>query len=508
MSEVVLIRCDLCSGSGAGHLKRCSVLADELQKNDIAPIIVLDEDCGLIPIKLSVPVEMIASTSYNESTDAEALADLAFRYNARKIIGDSYRISSRWVFELQSKGLSVILLDDLQIGGGADLEIDYSPAALGNLSESNRLCGPSYFITDSPVNKPREVVPRKMVLHAGGTGTFSAAPIVFTEAVKMARDKGLLVSWICPTKESRSWVQTSGLLSKKDHILEWQKSCNGLWSDFDIVVGPSSTSLFEAIMQGTLPVSFPISKTQTSKRSDWIKLGHALHLDFLELEDVDTVKKIMILAFTGFSKLRSALTRHANILDGNGTTRVAQAIANLPKGNEIKHSAIFPCEGLNIREVNLTDAVAFLGARNSPLAREISTDPDYIISWSEHLYWWLEATTERFVVDSAEGAVAYFWHRSKTVNKRDYLIGGWFPANEKPAFLAAVYLLDWQLDYCGKKFPNHTWLATINKENSAVLSLNRRYEFTEADRTSRDAIQDLFPGTDNHFEYLQRKSLS
>ena len=92
MSEVVLIRCDLYSGSGAGHLKRCSVLADELQKNGIAPIIVLDEDCGLIPIKLSVPVEMIASTSYNESTDVEALADLAFRYKACKIIGDSYRI--------------------------------------------------------------------------------------------------------------------------------------------------------------------------------------------------------------------------------------------------------------------------------------------------------------------------------------------------------------------------------------------------------------------------------
>ena len=146
MSEVVLIRCDLYSGSGVGHLKRCSVLANELQKNNITPIIVLDKDCGSIPIKLSVPVELISFTSYNEATDVEALVDLARRYNARKVIGDSYRISSRWVVELRSKGLFVILLDDLQIGGGADLEIDYSPAAIGNLSASNRLCGPSYFI--------------------------------------------------------------------------------------------------------------------------------------------------------------------------------------------------------------------------------------------------------------------------------------------------------------------------------------------------------------------------
>ena len=507
MSEVILIRCDLYLGSGAGHLKRCSVLAKELKKSGLSPIIVLDEDCGSIPIKLSVPVERFAFTSYNEETDAESLVELAVRYNARKVIGDSYRISSRWVFELKSKGLSVILLDDLQIGAGADLEIDYSPAALGNLSEPNRLCGPSFFITDSPVNKPREAVPRKIALHAGGTGMFSATPFVYTEAVKMAQEKGLLVSWICPTKGSRSWVEASGLLFEGDSILEWQKGCSDVWSDFDIVVGPSSTSLFEAIMQGTLPVSFPISKTQTSKRSDWIKIGHALHLDFLELEDVDIIKKIIALAFTGFSKLRSALTRHSKLIDENGGMRVARAIVDLPKKFEIQHRTVSSCAALNIRAVNLTDAVAFLVARNSPLARKISTDPNHIITWPEHLYWWLQATTERFVVDSAEGPVAYFWHKSKRVGLQDYLIGGWFPADDKPAFAAAVYLLDWQLDYCANIFPEHIWLATINKDNRAVLSLNSRYGFIEADLSSRTAIQDLFPGTDKNFAYLQRKSV-
>ena len=42
MSEVILIRCDLYLGSGAGHLKRCSVLAKELKKSGLSPIIVLD----------------------------------------------------------------------------------------------------------------------------------------------------------------------------------------------------------------------------------------------------------------------------------------------------------------------------------------------------------------------------------------------------------------------------------------------------------------------------------
>ena len=507
MSGVVLIRCDLYPGSGAGHLKRCSVLASALKKKGFLALIVLDENSGPLPIDLSVPIERIATYPYNEVRDIADITDLALRYDARQVVGDSYRISPRWIKGLQENGLSVTLIDDLGIGEVADLAIDYSPAALGRSALSSCLFGPSYFLTDSLPVVSNKVRPRKIVLHAGGTGNFAAAQHVYSAAVVMARERDLNVSWICPTPKSRAWITSSNLLAEVDDVLDWQKGCTDLWSNFDIVVGPSSTSLFEAIMQGTLPISFPISKTQTSERNDWIKVGHALHLNFSELEDVKAIKKIMILAFTGFSILRSALTAHSQCFDGNGAMRVAKAIADLPKKPKIQRNAIVSETEFNVRAVNLTDSVAFLVARNSPLARKISTNPDHVISWPEHLYWWLQATTERFVVDSVEGPVAYFWHRSKRVGQQDYLIGGWFPANDKPAFAVAVYLFDWQLDYCANTFPDHTWLATINKDNRAVLSLNRRYGFTEADLTSRAAIQDLFPGTDNNFEYLQRKSL-
>ena len=506
MREVVLVRCELHPASGAGHLKRCSVLISALQKEGLSAVIILDENSGPLPIDLSVPIERISARLYDEASDIEDIADLALRYHARKVVGDSYRITQGWVKGLQEKGLSVILIDDLEVGEFADLAIDYSPAALGRSALSNRLAGPSYFITDSMPVVSNNITPRKIILHAGGTGNFAAAPHVYSAAVVLARERGLHLNWICPTPQSHAWVTSSNLLMDVDDVLEWQKDCRDLWSKFDIVVGPSSTSLFEAIMQGTLPVSFPISKTQTSERNDWIKIGHALHLNSSELEDLEAIKKIMTLAFTGFSILRSALIAHSQCLDGNGAMRVAKAIADLPKTHKIQHAAASSVMELNVRMVDLRDAAAFLVARNSPLARKISTNPDHIISWPDHLYWWLQATTERFVVDSEEGPVAYFWHRSKTIGSRDYLIGGWFPADNKPAFAAAVCLLDWQLEYCANILPDHTWLATINKDNRAVLSLNRRYGFIEADLNSRAAIQDLFPGTDKNFVYLQRKS--
>ena len=186
MCEAILIRCDLYHGSGAGHLKRCLVLSEALKDQGFTPIMVLDRDSGPLPFEVNVIVERISTHSYDQPTDVPVLAKLAVHYGARKVVVDSYRFFRSWVRELQAEGLSVILIDDLHIGADADLAIDYSPAALLSGPNSlNRLCGPSYFITDSNIIAYSKGTPRKMVLHAGGTGGFEAAPCVYAAAIRM-----------------------------------------------------------------------------------------------------------------------------------------------------------------------------------------------------------------------------------------------------------------------------------------------------------------------------------
>ena len=512
MTDTVLIRCDVFPGSGAGHLKRCHVLALALLEAGLQPRLVIDSQPGDLPVNPKVPVETVAvDTPFDDRTDAAALAVVADRRGAGLIVGDSYRIGPGWVADLRAAGIKVVLIDDLGIGGGADLCVNYAPGAIApagfNPETSVFLGGPAYFMTDSPLQRPRRRAPGplRLVAHAGGTGAFEAAHAVYAAIGRIARRHALEVSWICPDEGCRRRLSESGWLSPDDSVLAWQRQTTDLWSAYDLVVGPASTSLYEAILQGSLPVSFPISATQMSERGPWLSMGHALHLTRGECDDPEAAEALLELAVTRFEAMSAALQQHSTDLDGAGARRVADAIAALVRGDPPATGAAGrrPDE-TGVRPCDLRDAAGFLAARNAPAVRTLSTHPEHVIGWAEHLAWWLDGGTERFVLVGPQGPEAYLWHRARRVDGRDYLVGGWFPAGDMPAFAAAVRLLDWQLQYCAERFPDHRWAATINAKNRAVVALNKRYGFVDADAETRAAVACLFPGTTDAFTILQR----
>lgn len=503
MSHKALIRCDFFRGSGAGHLRRCSVLADALRRLGLQVVFVLDANHEPLPFELSYPIEHV-SEPFDEKKDGQYIINLADKLGATVVIGDSYRVSASWVSALQKAKLKVVFIDDLGIAGSADLRIDYSPMPKRLEGSAQSLMGPAFFLTESPHIAARDRSPERVILHAGGTGSFSAATKIYAIAAKVARTNGLSVTWLCPTETQKNWLQNSKLFDEGDFVLGWQQK-RDLWVDYDIVVGPASTSLFEAILQDTLPVSFPISNTQTSDREPWLRLGHMLHVSSEEMDASSSLERLMQLAITEYRLLKSGLRSFAAPLDAGGTERVADAVCSILEGREVETGQT-PTPSTGIRACDWSDAQAFLTARNAPHVRALSTDPDHIISWSEHLKWWLTNISERFVVEESGQAKAFFWHRAHSVMDRNYLIGGWFPSDDRPAFTTAIRLLDWQLDYCAEKYPNHLWIATINKENRAVLSLNRRYGFIDADMDSKAAAQVLFPGTTDQFTILQREA--
>lgn len=503
MTQTVIFRCDIFPGSGAGHIKRCVVLARVLAEAGFNPVFALDRDSGPLPIDVPFPVELVDGP-FDLVSDVKVLKEMACRLNAVMVLGDSYRISEFWVKELRAAGLDVVLIDDLGIGGDATLRIDYSPQPQRPQGSAINLLGPAYFITDSPWLPVRSTAAESMILHAGGTGNFSITENVYRAAANMARDKGLEVTWLCPNKQSLEWLSSSGLQDDPVKVIGWQKGVANLWSRYDIVVGPAGTSLFEVILQGSLPVSFPMSITQSAEQGVWLKLGHALHLGHSDLQSYEVARALVDLAIQSFGHLRSELTNYSGLLDGQGAERTVAAIVAMREIGEVAIENA-PQKRAQIRACDLRDAANFLNARNAQSVRALSTDPSHIITWPEHLRWWLENTTERFVVESDIGPEAFFWHRPRNINGRDYLTGGWFPAGTRPAFAAAIRLLEWQLDYCASRFPSHTWVATINQENCAVLALNRRFGFIDADPETREAVQQLFPGTSSEFVILQRE---
>ena len=115
-----------------------------------------------ILIPLNVNYEKFAFKNFNEIEDAELVIKLATKHNSKIVIGDSYRISNKWIEKIQKNNIKVILIDDLFIGSKADLSINYTPFNSNNKlslnlnqirsasSESSRMIGSIHTNNNGP----------------------------------------------------------------------------------------------------------------------------------------------------------------------------------------------------------------------------------------------------------------------------------------------------------------------------------------------------------------------
>ena len=289
MSKTIILRCDYFEGSGAGHLKRCNIYYLN-KKKGYEPILIIDDSPLEIIIPINLYYEKINFKNFNKINDAFFVKEIALKYKASLIIGDSYRITKKWVNKLKESGVITVLIDDHGIDFKADLTINYTP--YNNLEEiyskKNYLRGPRYFITNSKFYRNKIIKPKKIIAHAGGIGDFSKAKYIYKNLAEVADQENIYIDWICPNPESKKSLLKIINLNDNDKILEWQEDSSELWSRYQIVLGPASTSLYEAILQGTLPISFQISDTQSTELKDWLTIGHALHIPTL-------IKKIILL---------------------------------------------------------------------------------------------------------------------------------------------------------------------------------------------------------------------
>ncbi len=510
LREVALIRCDFFKGGGVGHLNRCNTLGKALKKFGVDSTLILDAETGPLPITVDLPLTTFKVPNFNEVEDADKLIELATDKGARLIIGDSYRITAKWVDAIKQAGLLVVVIDDLQIGANADLRINYTPGAAEVVGSGLNLLGAPFFLTNGTRIKSCKTSCRRVIAHAGGTSNYSSALTVYSALVEFVATNSLQLDWLITGEETLQTLKKLELFRPEHGQVRWSKTAVSIWSSYDLVVGPASTSLFEAIMQNTLPISFPISESQTSSRKPFLTIGHALHLTAEELGDRQEIGKMMDLGYRNYSFFLRAMNHFSAELDGLGPDRVAKNIASLfAPDTEASTSQIEePCpKGLSVRHCDLRDTLTFLEARNAPTARSVSSRPDHKIKWSEHLNWWIDGTSERFVVNQNGLPEAFFWHQPMNVGNEKYLIGGWFPSLEGNAsFAIVVMLLDWQLKYCAKEHPERSWAAIIKKTNEAVIALNRYHGFSDASTRVRSDAVELFPNVSEEFIVLQRKA--
>tara|TARA_B100000212_G_C27373807_1_gene533792 strand:+ start:1131 stop:2663 length:1533 start_codon:yes stop_codon:yes gene_type:complete len=509
MSKNIILRCDFFGGSGIGHLKRTSILSSALQKKGYETILLVDNIPPKNIFNLKINYKKLPFENFDELLEAEFIVKLAGLNNVEIIIGDSYRITKKWVQRLKNNGLKVVLLDDFNVDLEANLFINYTPFnKFSYLYNSCRqLRGPKYFLTDSKIHKGKEIYPKRIIAHAGGNGDFSKAKNIYMNLAKITDQLGIQVDWICPSTSSMNTLEKFIKFNDNDQVLTWRKDSRKLWRNYQIVVGPASTSLYEAIIQGALPISFAISKTQCTELNDWLSLGHGLHINNAEKENSQFINLIFELAINKYKDFLNILQDHSENLDANGVKRVIYSVESLLSNSRnrfLEKETKFVKKG--VIKCTFEDSHSFLLARNSELVRNISTNANHIISWPEHLKWWLDTQIEKYLfIENFNYPEAYFWVKKWEISNRGYLTAGWFPSSEKTPFTSILKILDWQIKYYSKRYANYTWVATVKKNNKAAIAINKRVGFVEAGNDIYNVLPILFPGTNNDFKVFELK---
>lgn len=504
MLDRILIRCDNRAVAGLGHFKRCALLAQELRGCCNFIQLVLDEVPSDSFLGLDLDFTVLVHPFTSEVSDAQEVRVLAHLNKVNFVIIDNYRVGPEWVELVQSEGICIFAFDDLDKLYNANLRINYLPGAMPSRVGGKELLGPKYFVTNnkrSHRNPPDR--PRSVIFHAGWTGAFAGAANIIQPLLAEVREFKLQVTWLISNEQSLNWLVGSGLFNPSDSKREWDNRRQMDWGAYDIVIGPASTSLYEVIMQGALPISFALSSTQNDAHSTWIKLGHTLHLVREDRRVPSLLRLTMRVAISYYATLLKELAKHSSVLDGLGVVRIVDYLKNYPSFPGDSETIECGSVVTTVQECDLTQADSFLRARNAEKVRALSTN-NRQITWIEHIRWWLESETTKYAFLTRGVPTAFFWHRSKVLDGNKFLIGGWFPASSQPIFDTAVRLLDWQLKQCASDYDGHLWVATINPANRAVIALNKKFGFQEASPNTRKYLNDLFPGTPNNFIALER----
>ena len=504
--------CDYDNKSGNGHLARCAALSSHLLGHGLTTALIcknLPKGYFLRSFSCTIPYDFLAQPTI--SGLISHIVALQHSPNFSLIL-DSYRLSDHAITHL-GKCFKVIFIDDLGRDLNVHLVLDYRPNFLRR-TKSNCLLGPRYFLTSIKTQSPCVRRHWSVLAHAGGGGNFADSSNFYNILALKCDYFSLSLTWLVPSKSSYDWLTTNGLLRPHHHILLWDNDAIPPWGYYHFIVGPASTSVYETLLLGSTPISFPISQTQLTPRSAWLKLGHAFHITNQEKYDNDFISSILDIAFSSANHSTEPACISSCPLDSIGTTRVANQILNYEDNHRnsdhkadgvILHDKTSPSNPHLLRLANLSDCESFLTARKLPVNRKVSTDPSHLISWEEHLNWWINSpNTIRFSYEQNSQLLAYIWHKLIHIDRRLFITAGWFPASENTNFFDLMKATSMHCQYCDREYPHASWFATVRSDNRAVISLNKRLGFRPASSEMHAFVSTLYPHRDDSLLLMER----
>ena len=347
-----LFRCDVSPEIGAGHLRRCAVLASELRRrgawvvfsyrsehvDPAADLLGAADEC--MAMEWSLPPE----------ADAREVGRLCRRNRADAAVIDCYRRDEKYQILLLNERIRWLQFDwAAQEPLWADWVLNPSPAAeekvyrkLARRKETRLMLGPSYALLRPEFRPPgkKAAVRERPLLRQGsggrvkrilitlGGGGDRGGTILCLEAVRrLGEDKEctvLMGSFNPHIAHVEEWIRKSGL--RNVIIIPGERDVARRMAEADIGIIGGGTTTFEAAAMGLPCVIIQIAENQSLNAVAWGKAGVALEAGPLAGLTPD-ILEFHIRRLTDDAGLRRAMSSAGiALVDGRGAERVADAL--------------------------------------------------------------------------------------------------------------------------------------------------------------------------------------
>ena len=352
---------------------------------------------------------------------------------------------------------------------------------------------------------------KKILIHAGGSSTYKLINNFFNSSITYLSNKDVVIDILYNNiKNYKYLIAKTNLLigqNKKYRLLKFNNSFSKNIYKYDVVAGPAGTTTFETMSSGVLNFSFPLINDGRDSMLTWNLLGNIIHLDFNERNNKIIIEQMWNYVFLNYKMLDKNIKKNSKLIFDN-----SKYISNLIKKYQKNKSLLFTKlkdrkDTYEIKKAELKFARSFLTSRNSLRVRRLSSYPNHIISFPEHLNWWKDNKIKKFILLKNKSIPsAYHWIKLLNKDDKKIIISGWFlDNNENDSLRMSFEIIKHQKNIIKKYYKGYIWLININKKNNLSIRMNKSIGFKKASPASFQKGIEIFKFNKNFFNVYEMK---
>jgi len=470
----IAIFCDLDPSSGFGHFSRMKNLSSELEKKGSICYFIFKSKYKYFIKNYTKNLKVIYYSNFvNEKTEKIELFLIKNKF--RIIILDSYRIKNIFEKRLVQKGFFTVSIDDHLKKRYSNIVVNNKVDALDFVSAKKKqlwLTGNKYILINKIQNKKVYKINKfscfKIFLHAGGSSSYQLIDSFVNSTFAAVQKYKAKLFVLCTNAFSKNFIKKIAKkykLSNNIKIISYKNNLSKTFFNYDIVAGPAGTSTFEVIQSGVLPFSVSLKNDGKDSLKSWSSLGHLMHLSFKKKKNKKLLENSWSFVFKNYFKLLKMINVNSKSLDGKGPLRVAREILK-----ENKNYNLNTKQKQNLKPFsticNLSDIREFHKARNQKNVRLLSSNPNHIITWPEHLKWWFRDEIKKYKIIQSNKVVAYYWIKLNFDKQGKFITSGWFmPQGIFNNMRISNEALKFQYISVKSNYKGFVWIITMNKKN-------------------------------------------